>query len=283
VPARASSLSLSLVVPATLDRTEETRVKDRQGFRICLSETSISVCMEQVAALPTSRDEVPQKQSQRREIVEIALAYGMILLVIWTPPPLQKFFWYTAAALITVLIALRFEGWDAAGFRRTNLLRASWVVAAALVVGAAVLMVAARFHTLRLPQPFHVFDRYAGYALWACVQQFLLQAFFLSRIMRVMKPAQAVLAVAVLFAAAHLPNPLLVPLTLLWGLTACLHFLRYRNLIPLAVAHAILGIALTMTLPGPAHHSMRVGLGYLRLSEASAHPAAPVGGALTQP
>jgi hypothetical protein len=240
--------------------------------------------MEQAAALPPALDEVSTKPSQRREIVEIALAYGLILLVIWTPPPLQKFLWYTAAAVITVLVALRFEGWKAAGFRWTNLLRASWVIAAALAVGAAVLIAAAQFHTLRLPQPSHILDRYAGYALWACVQQFLLQAFFLSRIMRVVgKPGKAVLAAAILFSAAHLPNPLLVPLTLLWGLAACLHFLRYRNLIPLAVAHAILGIVLTMTLPGPAHHSMRVGLGYLRLSQTSAHPAVPVDGALTKP
>jgi len=246
------------------------------------SRASISVCMEQAIALPPVRDEVPLKRSQRREIVEIALAYGLILLVIWTPPPMQKVFWYTAATVITVLMALRFEGWKTAGLRWTNLLRSSWVVVAALAVAAAILMAGVRFHTLHLPRPF-VVDRYAGYALWACAQQFLLQGFFLSRILRVMKPGQAVLAAAVLFAAAHLPNPLLVPLTLLWGFTACLHFLRYRNLIPLAVSHAILGIVLTMTLPGPANHSMRVGLGYLRFSSAATHPAVPVSRALTQP
>ncbi len=215
--------------------------------------------------------------------MEIALAYGMILLVIWTPPPWQKLLWYTAVAVITALIALRFESWNAMGVRWANLLRSSWVVAVALAVAAAILVAAARFHTLRLPQPFHVVDRYAGYALWACAQQLLLQGFFLTRILRVVKPGQAVLAATILFAVAHLPNPLLVPLTLLWGLTACLHFVRYRNLIPLAVAHAILGIVLTMTLPGPEHRAMRVGLGYLRLSDASARSAAPVSGALAQP
>jgi membrane protease YdiL (CAAX protease family) len=239
--------------------------------------------MGQAAALPPALDELPLKRRQRREVVEIALAYGMILLVIWTPPPWQRLLWYASAAVITSLIALRFESWNAMGVRWGNLLRSSWVVAVALAVAAAILLAAARFHTLRLPQPFHLVDRYAGYALWACAQQLLLQGFFMSRIVRVMKPGQAVVAAAILFAAAHVPNPLLVPLTLLWGLIACLHFLRYRNLIPLAVAHAILGIVLTMTLPGPEHRAMRVGLGYLRLSDTSTRSAAPVRGALAQP
>ena len=40
-------------------------------------------------------------------------------------------------------------------------------------------------------------------------------------------------------------------------------FLRYRNLYPLAISHAILGISIAITVPGPVDHNMRVGLGYL--------------------
>jgi hypothetical protein len=229
--------------------------------------------MEQAAALPTVRERISPKSSQRREIAEIAVAYGMILLVIWTPPPWQRVLWYSAAAVITVLMALHFEGWKAMGVRWTNLLRSSWIVAAALAIAAAILVASALLHTLRLPHDaFPFVDRYSGYALWACAQQLLLQGFFLSRILRVIgKPRPAVVVAALLFAVAHLPNPLLVPLTLLWGLVACLHFLRYRNLIPLAISHAILGIVLTMTLPGPGNHYMRVGLGYLRSANTSTH------------
>ena len=73
----------------------------------------------------------------------------------------------------------------------------------------------------------------------------------------------AVGVTAIIFAVAHLPNPILVPFTLLWGLAACLLFLRYRNLYPLAMAHAILGITIAIAVPGPVDHNMRVGLGYL--------------------
>jgi membrane protease YdiL (CAAX protease family) len=68
---------------------------------------------------------------------------------------------------------------------------------------------------------------------------------------------------ASLFAVAHLPNPVLTVITLICGLASCLFFLRYRNLWPLAMAHAILGIAIAITVPGNIDHNMRVGISYL--------------------
>ncbi len=52
-------------------------------------------------------------------------------------------------------------------------------------------------------------------------------------------------------------------MTLIWGLIACFVFLRYRNLYTLAITHAILGICLAISVPGPVIRNMRVGLGYL--------------------
>ena len=66
-----------------------------------------------------------------------------------------------------------------------------------------------------------------------------------------------------LFVIAHLPNPILTVLTLFWGSASCRLFLRYRSLYTLAMAHAILGISIAITIPGPVDHNMRVGLGYL--------------------
>ena len=75
--------------------------------------------------------------------------------------------------------------------------------------------------------------------------------------------SSAAVTAAGIFAAAHLPNPILTPVTLFWGLAACMVFLRFRNIFPLAVAHAIFGITIAITIPGPVVHNMRVGLGYL--------------------
>ena len=83
-----------------------------------------------------------------------------------------------------------------------------------------------RIHTLLLPTGAIDFvEGYLAYAVWTGVQQFLLQGFFLLRLLRVTpKGWVAVLAAAVLFAAAHLPNPVLTPITLVWGFVACMLF-----------------------------------------------------------
>jgi membrane protease YdiL (CAAX protease family) len=204
-------------------------------------------------------------RGKRRDLVELAIAYGLILLVVWTPRRWQSLLWWDAAAAVAIILSIRFDGLEAMGLRAANLLRSLWVVGAALLAAAAAVALASALHTLRLPaSPVLFLEKYWAYALWAFAQQFLLQCFFLSRLLRLLPSAKsAALAAAAVFAAAHLPNPILTSVTLVWGFAACLLFLRYRNLYPLAAAHAILGISIAMTVPGPVDHNMRVGLGYL--------------------
>ena len=76
---------------------------------------------------------------------------------------------------------------------------------------------------------------------------------------------------ASVFALLHLPNPVLTPLTLIWGLAACLVFIRSRNVYPVAIAHAIFGICVAITVPASILHNMRVGLGYLDYTPTPAH------------
>ena len=40
----------------------------------------------------------------------------------------------------------------------------------------------------------------------------------------------------------------------------------------LAIAHALLGITVAITIPGPVVRNMRVGMGYLRYHAPHAHP-----------
>jgi membrane protease YdiL (CAAX protease family) len=223
-------------------------------------------------------------RSKRRDVVELAVAYGLILLVVWTPRPWQRLLWWVAAASIVAITCVSFDGLRAMGLRRANFFRSLWVVGAALLVAATAITVAASLHALRLPGPpatglgrwgglpggpILFIKNYWSYALWAFVQQFLLQCFFLSRLLRLLpNPKYAALLAAVIFALAHLPNPILASVTLIWGFAACLLFLRYRNLYSLAMAHAILGISIAITVPGPVVHNMRVGLGYLTYGHA---------------
>jgi hypothetical protein len=222
------------------------------------------------------------RRGKRRDLVELALAYGLILLVVWTPRPWQRMLWWVAAAAIAIMTAISFDGLRTMGLRAANFFRSLWVVAMALAIATAAAALAGRLHTLHLPAggPLALIANYWAYALWACVQQFLLQCFFLLRLLRLL-PSQrwAAFAASAVFAAAHLPNPVLTPITFVWGLFACLVFLRYRNLYPLALAHALLGIAISVSIPGTLDHNMRVGLGYLTYAH-RIHPARP---ASTQP
>lgn len=205
------------------------------------------------------------ERSRRRDFFELAVGYGLILIVIWTPRPWQRLLWWVAAATIATMTVVSFDGLKAMGLRSTNLLRSLWMVGLALAMAAVAVALAVRLDTLHLPGgPLPVFRTYWAYTIWAFVQQFLLQAFFLSRMLRLIKnPGYAVAAAALIFAVAHLPSPILTMVTLVWGVAASLHFLRYRNLYSLGLAHAIFGIAIAVTIPGPVDHNMRVGLSYL--------------------
>jgi membrane protease YdiL (CAAX protease family) len=204
-------------------------------------------------------------QSRRRDILELAGIYSLILLVIWTPRPWQWGLWAIAAVSITGVIALSFDGWRKMGICTENLRQSVWAVALAGGLALLAVAVADRFHTLRLPHSPYLFVRhYAWYAIWAGLQQLILQCFFLARSVRLIPNATAAAVLtAAMFAMAHLPNPVLTVITLVCGIASCLFFLRYRNLWPLAVAHAILGIAIAITIPGSIDHNMRVGISYL--------------------
>jgi hypothetical protein len=207
----------------------------------------------------------PKAHSKRRALIELALAYGLIMAVIWTPRPLQRFLWMAAVGAIAAMTSLLFDGLDAMGLRRKNFIRSFWIVGAALVLATMAIALAGAMHTLQVPHGLlHFLKTFWAYALWTFVQQFLMQCFFLLRLLRLLPgPKSAAGAAAGLFALAHLPNPILAPLTLVWGFAACLIFLRYRNLYTLGMAHAIFGITIAVAIPGPVVHNMRVGLGYL--------------------
>ena len=202
---------------------------------------------------------------RRRDLLELWIGYGLILLAIWTPRPWQLWLDWAAFAFVVMATALTFDGWTANGLRERGFLPSLWVVAAAFAMAVAAVLVAATLHTLHAPRSPSLFvHRYWDYAVWAIFQQFLLLDFFLRRLLRLLSSKWAAVGTtAALFALAHLPNPVLMPITLLWGGVACALFLRYRNVYTLGLAHAIFGICVAVTVPGGVDHNMRVGLGYL--------------------
>jgi membrane protease YdiL (CAAX protease family) len=228
---------------------------------------------------PYSQSSSEIKRSKKRALTELAVAYTLILSVIWTPRPLQRVLWIIAVATVATIMARSWDGRRPIGLRGKNFWHSLWIPAGALAIAATAVLVAIHLNTLRLSVPpptgvgrsndalGHVllFVRsYWAYALWTFIQQFLLQGFFLLRLLKLAPgPKSAAFAAAGLFALAHIPNPILFTATLVWGFAACLLFLRYRNLYTLAMAHAIFGVTIAITIPGPVIRNMRVGLGYI--------------------
>ena len=200
-----------------------------------------------------------------RDFVELAGVFSLILLALWTPNPMRSIVGWLAFLWIVVATLQSGESSTTLGLGLAGLRQSSWVVLVALA-GVTGLWMGWHLHTLHAV--FHGLPAWAGfwtYMFWALVQQFILQAFFLLRLLRLLPTKTAAIsAAALLFAVAHIPNPLLMVLTLCWGAAACAVFLRYRNLYTLGLAHGLLGLCLAISVPNSIQHQMRVGLGYLR-------------------
>jgi len=214
---------------------------------------------------PTAAGLEKTVRSRRRDFIELVGIYGLILLGIWTPRPWQEPLWGLATISLIAVIAVSYEGMRPMGLSTANLVKSLWAVALAMMVAVFAMAIASRMHTLQLASsPRWALQHYGSYAIWAGVQQLILQCFILSRSLRLLGNATAAAAVSAgLFAVAHLPNPLLTLITLVCGLASCLFFLHYKNLWPLAMAHAILGTAIAITIPGSLDHNMMVGIGYV--------------------
>jgi len=218
---------------------------------------------EAASAGPTRTNE---PRSAQRDLLELAVGYALIIATVWTANPTQRILYWLAFAWIVATSWASREGWTALGLGSKGFLQSLWVVGVALLLSAVAILIAWRTHSLhRLHGPTPILLHGWGYIIWSLMQQFLLQSYFLLRLLRLLPgKAAPVIAATVIFALAHLPNPILTSITLVWGVIACILFLRYRNIYTLGLAHGIMGLCVAITVPNSLHRNMRVGLGYLR-------------------
>jgi membrane protease YdiL (CAAX protease family) len=213
-------------------------------------------------ALPSTS----RARSAQRDLVELAVGYTLIMATIWTANPAQRVLYWLAFIWIIATSWASRVGWTGLGLGSKGMLQSLWVIGVALLLSGCAILIAWRTHTLhRLHGPTPLLLHGWGYIAWSIMQQFILQSYFLMRLLRLLPgKAAAVITASVIFALAHLPNPILTPITMVWGAIACVLFLRYRNIYTLGIAHGIMGLCVAVTVPNSLHRHMRVGLGYLR-------------------
>jgi membrane protease YdiL (CAAX protease family) len=100
---------------------------------------------------------------------------------------------------------------------------------------------------------------------WGLGQQFALQTVFFRESRAAVGRTGGICLAAALFAALHVPNPLLSAMTFAGALAWCWIYDRHPNLLPLALSHALLTLAILCAFDEAMTGHLRVGAAYLRL------------------
>jgi membrane protease YdiL (CAAX protease family) len=189
---------------------------------------------------------------------------AVVLIFTWVLAPIAPR-WATAGAVALVLglaiwRAVRTGEW---GIRRSAFLPSlGW---SAAFTGAGALGI--YFAGSRLGTWHDRGDLLANLAAlipWGLGQQFALHTVFLREAQATVSRPAGIWLAALMFAALHLPNPFLTVMTGVGALAWCWIYDRYPNLLPLALSHALLTLAILYAFDDAITGRLRVGVAYLR-------------------
>lgn len=210
--------------------------------------------------------EVPLAYRRYFTWFQLIVAYVFMERTLWSSRLAFRNTWaFVAAAAILVFVLVERPSLRRMGLGLPTSLGASLVLAVSFVT-AVFLIFMVRWAGGQVPAnptwpSLHLAWQYVA---WALIQEFMLQSFFFTRCEELFGSSAAVWVAATLFAAAHLPSPILTTFTLAGGLFFCEMFRRYRSIYPIGIVHAVLGLTIAVTMPDSLLHNMRVGIGYLR-------------------
>jgi membrane protease YdiL (CAAX protease family) len=196
-------------------------------------------------------------------LAEVSLVFGLILGAVWT----GFGFLNSCFVLLAAASVLAFSMRGALPLRDLGLTHPFRGMFPVVISGAAILIAIRVIGpvTLRIGGPAFALPlgKAWTYGVWALVQEFILQSFFFVRLESVVGSRRATVISALLFAAVHVPSPVLTIASFVGGLLFCEMFRRYRNLFPIGVIHGALGLTIAASLPAAWLHHMRVGIGFL--------------------
>jgi hypothetical protein len=222
----------------------------------------MSTSIQEIGALsPATREELKRLLTG----LEAAAVFACALLDIWRWQHSHPHLWIAFLPVFAASHILHRDTIADLGLGKMNLganARLSLPIMLAFYIPMVLYGLASgRFHLL-WPTPAAGLY-FLSYGSWCVCQQYLTQSYFHNRLMRAIRNRHLSSAVtAVMFGAAHIPNPVLMVATTVAGFIFSEVFARYRNIWPLALAQTVGGFLIAGLVPAWLIHNMRVGPGY---------------------
>jgi hypothetical protein len=198
-------------------------------------------------------------------LADVTLLPAFILWFIWRLQFTARWTWVVFVVWLIASFLIHRDTPKTLGWRADNLWPATkqaLFVFGAMFVGLTVSGFALGASQRLLPNVI-LWHRVYTYFAFCLLQQVALNSLVHNRMLSLMQNEWVAASLTgAIFAVCHWPNPVLVPLTFIGGAAMAWMFGRVRNIIPLAVGQALLGLLLSWAIPVAWHHQMRVGPGY---------------------
>ena len=196
-------------------------------------------------------------------IADVVLLPAFILWYIWQLQFTARWAWMVFVVWLVASFLLHHDTPRTLGWRGDNLGPSTRQALAVFAPAALVVLIAGLATGAPRHLPPNVLSVAVTYSAFCLLQQVALNSLLHNRMLALVRRDWAAAALTgAIFAACHWPNPLLVPLTFAGGTAMAWMFARVRNILPLAVGQALLGLLLSWASPLAWHHHMRVGPGY---------------------
>jgi membrane protease YdiL (CAAX protease family) len=200
----------------------------------------------------------------RLGFLEPALVLCLIILYIWWLREGHQWWAFAIFALILISHYWHGESPQDLGFSTANFRDCFTIFSPALLFVALLLLgTGILLDTLRPLYLERAIVGFISYCCWGLFQQYLLNAYFVNRLLpSATNTTEAAALGAGCFACAHTPNWFLMLVGFVAGYCAARVWIRYRNLYFLGMAHGVIGSLLYVVVPDSVSHHLCVGPGW---------------------
>jgi predicted ferric reductase len=196
-------------------------------------------------------------------LADVILLPAFILWFIWRLQFAARWAWMIFVVWLLASFVLHGDTPQTLGWRADNLWPATKQAVAVLGPIAVALVTIGFLLGARLHLAPSLLALLWSYFAFCLLQQVALNSLLHNRMLSLVQNEWLAAGLTgTIFAACHWPNPVLVPLTFAGGAATAWLFGRVRNVIPLAIGQAVLGLLVGWAFPMAWHHHMRVGPGY---------------------